>query len=125
MATILIVDDNDTNREMLTDVLGNRQHKTVEARDGVEALQRTRDILPDLIITDILMPAMDGYELTQRLREDAALAVIPVIFYSAHYLTHEVSALAAKCGVQYIIEKPVDAEALLHTVDAALGLTQA
>ncbi|MCU1274119.1 MAG: multi-sensor hybrid histidine kinase [Bryobacterales bacterium] len=125
MATILIVDDNDTNREMLTDVLGYRQHKTVEARDGAEALQRTRDILPDLIITDILMPTMDGYELTRRLREDAALAVIPVIFYSAHYMTHEASALAAKCGVQYIIEKPVDAEALLHTVDAALGLTQA
>jgi PAS domain S-box-containing protein len=122
MATILIVDDNDTNREMLTDVLGH--HKTVEARDGAEALQRTRDIRPDLIITDILMPTMDGYELTRKLREDAALAVIPVIFYSAHYMTHEASALAAKCGVQYIIEKPVDAEALLHTVDAALGLGQ-
>jgi len=120
MATILIVDDNDANREMLTDVLGH--HKTVEARDGAEALQRTRDILPDLIITDILMPTMDGYELTRKLREDAALAVIPVIFYSAHYMTHEASALAAKCGVQYIIEKPVDADALLHTVDAALGL---
>jgi two-component system, cell cycle sensor histidine kinase and response regulator CckA len=123
MATILIVDDNDANREMLTDVLGH--HKMVEARDGAEALQRTRDVLPDLIITDILMPTMDGYELTRKLREDAALAVIPVIFYSAHYMTHEASALAAKCGVQYIIEKPVDAEALLHTVDAALGLRRA
>jgi CheY-like chemotaxis protein len=67
MATILIVDDRQTNRELLTILLGYRHHSTVEASDGIEGLERAREVQPDLIITDILMPTMDGYEFTRRL----------------------------------------------------------
>src|SRR5271169_2219309 len=122
MAIILIVDDHETNRELLTTLLVYRNHQTVEAADGAEGLERARAVRPDLIITDILMPTMDGYELTYKLREDPALAGIPVIFYSAHYLMHEARALAERCGVEYVIPKPVEPQELLRTVDAALGL---
>ena len=73
MATILIVDDRESNRELLSTLLGYRNHRTVEARDGMEGLERARVERPDLVITDILMPTMDGYEFTRRLRADPAL----------------------------------------------------
>jgi len=120
MATILIVDDHEPNRELLTTLLGYRNHQTVEAADGAEGLERARAVRPDLIITDILMPTMDGYELTHKLREDPALAAIPVIFCSAHYLMHEARALAERCGVEYVVPKPAEPQELLRTVDAAL-----
>ena len=123
MATILIVDDRESNRDLLTTLLGYRNHRTVEARDGLEGLERARAERPDLIITDILMPAMDGYEFTRRLRADPGGASVPVIFYSAHYLMQEARELAAKCGVEYVVAKPAEPEKLLSTVDAALGLT--
>jgi PAS domain S-box-containing protein len=125
MATILIVDDRESNRELLTTLLGYRNHRTIEACDGAEGLERAQAERPDLIITDILMPAMDGYEFTRRLRADPAFAATPVVFYSAHYLMQEARQLAAKCGVEYVVAKPAEPEELLRTVDAALGLTPA
>jgi two-component system, cell cycle sensor histidine kinase and response regulator CckA len=121
MASILIVDDRESNRKLLTTLLGYQNHSTVEASDGAEGLERARALKPDLIITDILMPTMDGYEFIRRLREDAAIATTPVIFYSAHYLMQEARALATKCAVEYVISKPAEREELLRTVDAALG----
>jgi two-component system cell cycle sensor histidine kinase/response regulator CckA len=125
MATILIVDDRESNRELLSTQLGYRNHRTVEARDGMEGLERAWAERPDLIITDILMPTMDGYEFTRRLRADPAFAATPVIFYSAHYLMQEAHTLAAKCGVEYVVAKPAEPEELLRIVDEALGLTRA
>jgi PAS domain S-box-containing protein len=122
MATILIVDDHEANRELLTTLLRYRNHQTVEAADGAEGLERARAVRPDLIITDILMPTMDGYEFTHKLRADPTLAAIPVIFYSAHYLMHEARALAERCGVEYVVQKPVEPQEFMRTVDAALGL---
>jgi PAS domain S-box-containing protein len=122
MATILIVDDRESNRELLTTLLGYRNHRTVEACDGLEGLERARVERPDLVITDILMPTMDGYEFTRRLRADGDLASVPVVFYSAHYLMQEAHALAAKCGVEYVLAKPAEPEEVLRIVDAALGL---
>ncbi len=122
MATILIVDDRESNRELLTTLLGYRGHRTVEARDGLEGLERARAERPDLIITDILMPTMDGYEFTRRLRADPEVAAVPVVFYSAYYLMQEAHALAAKCGVEYVLAKPAEPEEVLRVVEAALGL---
>jgi PAS domain S-box-containing protein len=123
MATILIVDDHETNRQLLTTLLGYWDHQVVEASDGAEGLERARATLPHLIITDVVMPTMDGYEFIRRLREEPALAATPVIFYSAQYLMRDARALAAKCGVEYVVSKPAEAEELLRTVNAALGLS--
>ena len=80
MATILIVDDRPVNRQYLVTLLEYCGHRTLEAADGAEALALARAEHPDLIITDIIMPTMDGAELVQALRADPALAATPVIF---------------------------------------------
>ena len=78
MATILIVDDRSSNRQFLTTLLGYGGHRLLEAVNGAQALEIARVERPDLVITDILMPTMDGFEFTQRLRSDSELAATPV-----------------------------------------------
>ena len=123
MATILVVDDHPTNREFLVTLLGYRGHYLPQAADGAEALEVARAAHPDLIISDILMPTMDGYEFVRQLRADPDLGHLPVILSTAHYLDHEASALAHQCGVPFILPKPSDPETVFGMVDAALGLT--
>ena len=96
MATILIVDDRPSNCAYLLALLGFTEHRLLEAEDGAAALQLVRAERPDLIITDILMPTMDGYEFVQRLRADRALAATRVIFYSAVYAERETVAMARR-----------------------------
>src|ERR1700682_2357815 len=85
MATILVADDRPTNREFLVTLLGYSGHRLLEAADGAEALAAARAVHVDLVISDILMPTMDGYELVHQLRADSGLAGTPVIFCTAHY----------------------------------------
>jgi two-component system, cell cycle sensor histidine kinase and response regulator CckA len=85
MAKILIVDDRPLNRQFLTTLLGYQKHELSEASDGDQGLRVARAVRPDLIISDVLMPTMDGYEFVVRLREDADIAKTPVIFSTAHY----------------------------------------
>src|SRR6185369_5410116 len=125
MATILVVDDRLTNREFLKTLLEYQNHRILEAADGAEALALARAERPDLVISDILMPTMDGYEFVYRLRADPAVAEIPVIFNTAHYLDREAQALAKTCRVSHIIHKPSEPEAVLHAVDQVLGLAPA
>src|SRR5919201_3519343 len=99
MATILVVDDHPTNREFLVTLLGYGGHRLLEAADGAEALAAARAEHPDLVIADILMPTMDGYELVRQLRADPSVARTPVIYYTAHFLEPEAQALARSCGV--------------------------
>jgi two-component system cell cycle sensor histidine kinase/response regulator CckA len=80
MATILVVDDHPPNRAFLVTLLGYRGHRLREAADGAEALEQVRMERPDLVIADILMPTMDGYELVRQLRADPTMAPIPVFF---------------------------------------------
>src|SRR2546421_29321 len=120
MATILIIDDRPTNRDFLVQLLSYRGHRTLEAADGAEGLALAGGARPDLVIADVLMPTMDGYELVRQMRADPAIECIPVIFYSAHYLERESRDLARACGVSFIITKPSEPEAILRTVDAAL-----
>jgi diguanylate cyclase (GGDEF)-like protein/PAS domain S-box-containing protein len=125
MATILIVDDRPSNRAYLMALLGFTEHRLLEAEDGAAALQLVRAERPDLIITDILMPTMDGYEFVQRLRADRALASTRVIFYSAVYAERETIAMARSCGVQTVLSKPSDPQDIMAAVNAELGLSAA
>ncbi len=120
MATILIVDDKPTNRQFLATLLGYRKHRLLEADDGVEALELRAAEPPDLIITDLLMPTMDGYELVRQLRTDPTLATTPVILYTAKYHKSELHELMHAGGVQYL-DKPSEPEAILHAVEQALA----
>lgn len=81
MAVILVVDDRELNREFLVTLLRYRGHELMEASEGSEGLSIARTSAPDLIISDILMPAMDGYEFVRQLRGDPRTAKIPVVFF--------------------------------------------
>jgi diguanylate cyclase (GGDEF)-like protein/PAS domain S-box-containing protein len=122
MATILIVDDHVLNRQFLMVLLGYSGHCLVEAADGVEGLKMAHAKRPDLVITDILMPNMDGYEFVTRLRAIPSIADTPVMFYTAAYHEREANMMAMACGVRWILPKPSDPELILKTVQEALGL---
>lgn len=101
-ATILIVDDHVLNREFLKALLGYGGHRLLEAASGAEGLRMVRAERPDLVISDILMPNMDGYEFVTLLREDPRMADLPVIFYTAVYREQEANVLAQACGVRWV-----------------------
>ncbi len=121
MANILVVDDDPTARDLVVTVLSYSGHQMREAGDGAEALIEAQTRPPDLIIADLLMPTMDGFEFVRRLREQAALAQTPVIFYTATYVESEVRNLAQACGVTHIITKPAEPQHILDAVSQNLG----
>jgi diguanylate cyclase (GGDEF)-like protein/PAS domain S-box-containing protein len=122
MATILIVDDQILNREFLATLLGYSGHRLLQANDGQEAIKIAHAERPDLIITDILMPNMDGYEFVAHVRADESIADTPIIFYTATYREREAEVIAAACGVQRVLAKPSEPETILAAVHETLGL---
>ncbi|SFM47979.1 EAL domain-containing protein [Rugamonas rubra] len=124
MATILIVDDHVLNRQFLSALLSFGQHQLLAAADGQEGLLLARNARPDLIITDLMMPVMNGYEfvLAVRADADAALAAVPVIFYTSTFNLREARQMAKRCGVDWVLQKPATPDAILRAVDEALGL---
>lgn len=120
MSTILIVDSRSADRQLYITLLGSFGHRMLEAADGVDALELARSELPDLVITDIIMPNMDGFTLARRLRAEPLLASVPVIFQTAHYLEAEVRKLATASGIQHILGKPAEPQEILHAVHEAL-----
>ncbi len=121
MARVLVIDDVATNRDVLIPLLHYLEHETAEAADGAQGLALVGSFRPDLIICDILMPTMDGFEFVKRLRLDSMAGSTPVLFYSATFLEHEAWALARSCGVVNVITKPCDPELVLDIVTAALA----
>ncbi len=122
MGKLLVVDDRAVNRQFLTTLLGYGGHELLEAADGAEALALVRAQRPDLVIADVLMPSMDGYEFVRQLRSDPDIARTPVIFYTASYHEREARVLAEACGVSHILTKPAEPEVIQGVVSAALGV---
>ena len=123
MTSILVVDDRPVERDLLSTVLGYAGYEVREAADGEQALDAARGAPPDLIITDIVMPRMDGYTFVHELRSDPLLAPIPVVFCTATYGLEEGRRLAEACGVSELLAKPCEPEEILRVVAAAIGST--
>jgi len=122
MATILVVDDRQTNRELVVTLLGYAGHRLLEATEGEEGLEIARREHPDLIITDIVMPTMDGYEFARRVRADPSINSTQIIFHTSSYIVSETRRLAEACGVSIVLSKPIEPEIFLEKVNEALTL---
>lgn len=113
---ILVVEDVPNVLELLDVTLRFKGYPVVTARNGQEALEKIETDHPALIITDILMPKMDGYALAHRIRTNPQTRLIPLIFLSATYVTPEDKTFAISLGAVRFIEKPIDTEEFLLTV---------
>jgi len=118
---ILVAEDDAEARELLMLSLADGDYDLLQAADGIEALHLLRTEHPDLLITDIVMPRMDGYELVRKLRQDENMSGTPVIFCSASYHEREVREMARSLGVNSTLSKPYDLEIVRETVNAALA----
>jgi diguanylate cyclase (GGDEF)-like protein len=119
--TILIADDNRANREALGSLLETAGYAVVKASDGLEALEQARKHRPRLIISDVLMPRMDGYELARRLRADPATRGTALLFYTAYFGERSAQDLARAHGVARVLVKPSDNAVILEAVREALA----
>jgi diguanylate cyclase (GGDEF)-like protein len=114
---ILVVDDNRANRDLLVALLDSVGHESMVAQNGEEALTLIAEHHPKLVITDILMPEMDGFQLVLHIRTSSALPQPQVIFLTATYIEAEARELAEACGVKHFFTKPVEPATLLRIVD--------
>jgi CheY-like chemotaxis protein len=120
MAKILIVEDNEMNRDMLSRRLARRGYAIVTANDGEQGVAAAQAETPDLILMDMSLPVMDGWEATRRLKSEAATSRIPVIGLTAHAMTGDRDkAMAAGCD-DYDT-KPVELPRLIEKIETLLG----
>ena len=119
---ILVVEDVPNVLELLEVTLRFKGYPVATARNGQEALERISQERPALIITDILMPKMDGYALAHNVRKDPRTRQIPIIFLSATYVTPEDKKFALSLGAVRFLEKPVDTEDFLLTIAEILTM---
>ena len=118
---LLVVEDIPDTLELVNVALTFKGYRVVTARNGQEALDAIQKERPALIVTDILMPQMDGFSLVHRLRINPETRKIPVIFLSATYVAPEDKEFAAAIGVTRFIEKPIVLDELLRTVSELLS----
>jgi len=121
---LLVVEDIPNVLELLEVTLRFQGYEVISARNGQEALDSLEKQTPALIITDILMPKLDGFALVQKLRSDPKTLTIPVIFLSATYVTPEDRTFAMSLGASRFIEKPIDTEEFLLTIAELLSQEQ-
>ena len=121
MANILVVEGYPPSLSALTAALALGNHRVVEAKDGVEALAKARAEHFDLVISDILLPRMDGFEFVRQMRNIPASALTPVIFTMATYDQAEARPLSTACGVKYFLPRPSTSEETLEAVATALS----
>ncbi len=119
MTRVLLVEDNPENRDMLSRRLIRRGYEIEFAEDGEEAVRKARDASPALILMDLSLPVMDGWEATRRIKADAATAGIPVIALTAHAMASD-RERALDAGCDDYDTKPVDLERLLGKMLALL-----
>lgn len=117
---ILIVDDQEENLYLLQAMLGSNGYTLVQARNGAEALDLARKNKPDIIISDILMPVMDGFSLCRECKKDPELKHVPLVFYTATYTDDRDRAFALSLGAARFIVKPEEPDVFIKTIREVL-----
>jgi len=120
---ILIVDDNETNRDILVTRLGVHGYDLRQAADGEEALVAAKELLPDLILLDVMMPKLDGFEVCKRLKGDTSLPFMPIILCTAKADSKDV-VTGLEAGADEYLTKPIEQMALVARVKSVLRLKQ-
>ena len=120
MPKILIVEDNDMNWDMLSRRLERRGYAVVRAVDGTESLTLARSESPDLVLMDMSLPVMDGWEATRLLKADATTRTIPVIALTAHAMADDRKKVL-DAGCDDYETKPIELPRLLAKIDALLA----
>ena len=112
---ILVAEDQEDNRQILRDLLGSVDYEMIEAADGEAAVAAAKRERPDLILMDIQMPLLDGYEATRRIKADPALKAIPIIAVTSYALSGD-EAKARDAGCDAYVAKPFSPKALLAKI---------
>jgi two-component system, cell cycle response regulator DivK len=112
---ILVVEDQEDNRRILRDLLTNSGYNLVEAEDGAQALTMAQHKRPDLILMDVQIPVLDGYEVTRRLKADPELRAIPIIVVTSYALSGDESKARA-AGCNGYVSKPYSTRQLLAKI---------
>ena len=120
MAKILLVEDNDMNRDMLSRRLQRRGHEVLVAVDGAQGLAMAQLEQPDLILMDMSLPVLDGWEATRQLKGGATTASIPIVALTAHAMSED-RAKALDAGCDDYDTKPIELARLVGKIDALLN----
>ena len=119
MTTILIVEDNEMNRDMLSRRLERKGYEILLAVDGEQGIAAARASAPDLILMDMSLPVVDGWEATRRMKSDELLRKIPIIALTAHAMANDRDK-ALEAGCNDYDTKPIDLPRLLTKIEALL-----
>ena len=120
MTKILLVEDNEMNRDMLSRRLVKRGFEIETAVDGAEGVKKARTVAPDLILMDMSLPVIDGWEATRRLKADPTTRDIPVIALTAHAMASD-REKALEAGCDAYETKPVELPSLLAAIEKLLA----
>ena len=120
MKTILVADDKPSSRELVRTVLEHSGYQVVEASDGAEALTKAREIVPALILLDLQMPELGGFEVVEKLRGESRFATTPIVALTASAM-HGDRERALAAGFSSYITKPIRLASLRNEVERLLG----
>lgn len=120
MSKVLLVEDNPQNRYLLTFLLEKSGYEVVTAEDGEAAIEAVPAYLPDVILMDVQLPKLDGYEATRRIKADERFARIPILALTPHSMKGD-RAKALEAGCDDYITKPVDIDVLLRRIREVVG----
>jgi CheY-like chemotaxis protein len=117
MARILVVDDEPDIVHFVVRILEGRGHQMSVARDGLDAIERVKKELPDVVVLDLNLPKLDGYEVCRRIKEDPATSHVPVVMMTAAYVSVDDARAGQTAGADEYVIKPFLREVLIHNVE--------
>lgn len=120
MARILLVEDNEDNRDMLSRRLERRGHEVIIAVNGLEGVEKATAERPDIVLMDISLPEIDGYEATRRIRSDETISRTPIIALTAHAMAGD-RERAIEAGCDDYDTKPIELPRLLQKIETLIG----